>query len=89
VLRISVFGMFMLYAMLYIPKSADLVVQGTKYWLTGYYFNSNSAPSAEVATNANLAGFLNPTTDEYRDYFAYVYDVAGKFSICFLVVVTL
>jgi hypothetical protein len=47
--------------------------QGTKYWLTGYHFEDDSVVAQDV-TNAEFMNILNPQSDEYRDYFNFVYD---------------
>lgn len=56
---------------------------GTKAWLKGYYFVDKSIAAEEV-TNVDLNTYLNPTTDEYRDNFNFVYDSDSKLP-CFLV----
>jgi hypothetical protein len=52
--------------------------KGTKAWLKGFYF-SNKTVTAQSLTNVELNEFLNPTTDEYRDNFNFVYDIDSKF----------
>lgn len=47
--------------------------QGTKYWLSGFYFSDESI-AAESLTNVEIANILNPVTEQYRDLVNFVYD---------------
>ena len=50
--------------------------QGTKYWLTGFFF-SDETVAVEQLTNEELSQVLTPTTELYRDYVNFVYDSEG------------
>jgi hypothetical protein len=61
-------------AMVYTEELTLCVSQGTKFWLTGFQFEDASVLAQNI-TNVEFAEILTPTSDKYRDYFNFVYDV--------------
>jgi hypothetical protein len=47
--------------------------EGKKYWLKGLYFVDETVDPTAL-TNVELAGILDPTSDNYRDYIDFVYE---------------